>query len=975
MTATVTFLRVALVALGFACLVFSWLAVTQALRSLPARVHFDRIDLVPDRLEPIILGHEALMQPPSGTTASRHVAITRNDNGVFAYDITGDRRVGYRDLEGAFHVTGDLEIPQSRSGSGSETAPEVQLRIGETVLQVEVSENQIQLYSDSGTLILEADRSGARFWVGSQKTRTSLPGANGSDSQLPRQPLEEAQARTGWRDHLGAMVRGYAETYTLGGPLEEGISLQELAERGIVPINGLPRGSARLVYVSEALAVKPVSERRSARSAWRLRGGELPANIIVDGKVVDAEARPIQIVNAKGQRQVSQIIVGYTPYGITYQSTSGVLSLKALARAYWLPRDKIKSTGDFRATRSDPIEHVPGKNAIKSAVLIASFCLLFIGLAQIAKLARPEVAHLGLATAGAGLGFASGQQPVSAILFAVGVGLAALFGFNALFSRGGYPLRRIWSAALACTALGFAGFAVLYLQEGALVLDMHPADLGIVGAWLALSAPLLSRRMPLLGTTFWVLLVCLVSSATIASLWLAYVEPTQAWLRLAERHLTMVAGFGVAACFVLALAEARSLRGLNHVLLPGWPAWATRFLLFAGLVFILLTVAGNETGFGGFFQPAEMSKAILVVMFAATLSVDLARRTMLSAAEGGLSIWPPVVTFFLGAAILAASLYNYDMSPILVSGSALIFVFLTRLVLNLRHMSSRKAVRRWQGLPIPIKRNASVSRGSDRLRKGILVSIRPHVGHWPVFVLLLALFVLVGVGLALILNPKWDAGASFDVMDELRTPWKRMQSFYEMRFNNAESFVSFSETSDQLRRAREALLEAGCRLDAAGLCPTSARPLPHSGSVDRLLDVPAVQDDFAAVALVFSLGWDGALVYVAIQAMLITCMICIGIRCFQVQRDMQLAAWTLGVAVIGMAMVYAAQVTFAWGNALGFFPIMGQPLTFVSFGASHHLGVGVTLCVLVMTASILSETDGAEQSRVRLELFARRWRE
>ena len=108
------------------------------------------------------------------------------------------------------------------------------------------------------------------------------------------------------------------------------------------------------------------------------------------------------------------------------------------------------------------------------------------------------------------------------------------------------------------------------------------------------------------------------------------------------------------------------------------------------------------------------------------------------------------------------------------------------------------------------------------------------------------------------------------------------------------------------------------------------------------LRIPAVQDDFAPSFLLNRHGLLGALLVWMLQAALLAALLHAAAAAWQVAagaRDFR-RAW-LGrfqcFALCGGAAFLAGHFLLSWGTNLALFPIMGQPMSFLSSGGSHLL--------------------------------------
>jgi len=108
------------------------------------------------------------------------------------------------------------------------------------------------------------------------------------------------------------------------------------------------------------------------------------------------------------------------------------------------------------------------------------------------------------------------------------------------------------------------------------------------------------------------------------------------------------------------------------------------------------------------------------------------------------------------------------------------------------------------------------------------------------------------------------------------------------------------------------------------------------------LHIPAVQDDFAPSFFLNRHGLAAALVLWLLQAAFLAGLLGLALRCWQAQagtRDFRrawLARFRCFLLCGGAAFVFA-HFLLSWGTNLAIFPVMGQPMSFLSAGGSHLL--------------------------------------
>lgn len=159
--------------------------------------------------------------------------------------------------------------------------------------------------------------------------------------------------------------------------------------------------------------------------------------------------------------------------------------------------------------------------------------------------------------------------------------------------------------------------------------------------------------------------------------------------------------------------------------------------------------------------------------------------------------------------------------------------------------------------------------------------------------------------------------------------------FYADRFLVWLDPASHPHTGQQLLMGARAIHDGGW-WGGDGLLGMGA-PGPNAA-----LRIPAVQDDFAPSFFLNRHGLAGALALWALQALLLAGLLRLALRCWRegaCARDFRLA-WRARFRCFflagGAAFVFG-HVLLSWGTNLAIFPVMGQPMSFLSAGGSHLL--------------------------------------
>jgi cell division protein FtsW len=124
------------------------------------------------------------------------------------------------------------------------------------------------------------------------------------------------------------------------------------------------------------------------------------------------------------------------------------------------------------------------------------------------------------------------------------------------------------------------------------------------------------------------------------------------------------------------------------------------------------------------------------------------------------------------------------------------------------------------------------------------------------------------------------------------------------------------------------------------------------------LRIPAVQDDFAPSFFLNRHGLVAALLLWMLQALFLASLLHTAVRCWLSgagARDFRLAwfARFRCFLLCGGAAFVAGHFLLSWGTNLAIFPVMGQPMSFLSAGGSHLL---FFICPLLV-AAVASEPE------------------
>ncbi|MCC6072333.1 FtsW/RodA/SpoVE family cell cycle protein [Massilia sp. GCM10020059] len=182
--------------------------------------------------------------------------------------------------------------------------------------------------------------------------------------------------------------------------------------------------------------------------------------------------------------------------------------------------------------------------------------------------------------------------------------------------------------------------------------------------------------------------------------------------------------------------------------------------------------------------------------------------------------------------------------------------------------------------------------------------------------------------------------------------------FYADRFMVWLDPATHPHTGQQLLLGARAIAE-GAWLGSDSVLGIAKLGLPGSSA----LQVPAVQDDFAPSFFLNRHGLAAGLALWALQALFVIGLLHTAARAHvaaSATRDFR-QAW-LGrfrcFALCGGAAFVLGHFILSWGTNLAIFPVMGQPMSFLSAGGSHLL---FFICPLLIFGAI--STQSLEESR------------
>ncbi len=142
--------------------------------------------------------------------------------------------------------------------------------------------------------------------------------------------------------------------------------------------------------------------------------------------------------------------------------------------------------------------------------------------------------------------------------------------------------------------------------------------------------------------------------------------------------------------------------------------------------------------------------------------------------------------------------------------------------------------------------------------------------------------------------------------------------------------------------------------------PICGAPLAEPTAAQSELDIvepiriPVVESDFAGAYLIGRFGVGAAVLFFAAQMLLLAVIlytfVCVGGARSGNRMDAGLRRF-IGVVVAGSGLLFLLQWIFSWSNILGLLPVMGQPMTLLSYAVSHHLFMALP-CLMVVVVGL-----------------------
>jgi cell division protein FtsW (lipid II flippase) len=142
--------------------------------------------------------------------------------------------------------------------------------------------------------------------------------------------------------------------------------------------------------------------------------------------------------------------------------------------------------------------------------------------------------------------------------------------------------------------------------------------------------------------------------------------------------------------------------------------------------------------------------------------------------------------------------------------------------------------------------------------------------------------------------------------------------------------------------------------------PICGKPETETAAAQSELDVvqpiriPVVESDFTGAYLIGRLGVGAATLFYAAQILLLAMVVYTFMRISSARNGNLMDAGLrrfIATVVAGVGLLLMLQWILAWSNILGLLPVMGQPMTLLSYAVSHHL-LMVLPCLIVLVVGL-----------------------
>lgn len=597
----------------------------------------------------------------------------------------------------------------------------------------------------------------------------------------------------------------------------------------------------------------------------------------------------------------------------------------------------------------------------KEGIFVLFLCFLMI-IVLSRSLIRVFGAHLFMDTS-------SGLEVLAIVLTIVAL-LIPIVLYLAFQTSGGYPHLAL-----------YVNFIALFVPYAAVSIVL-----------------MLDRPGGILLSVFWFFLVLVVAIGALSMFTLSAEGFNSGWERYFVKHKNLILLTMAPAFLIVSLYPSDDLQFfLGNELAAGQSLGRSVFfylVLVVILGFVLWGTFGTQTGLAELFQPVELGKFMVVVVLGSVVAQILIQTRIFS------PVWVAVNGFLVFAvglflvALFVAPLLKSDWSPLFIVLITSFVVFYTGFFLIVKSFC-------WEAM--------RDKREMEKLPRLFNPRVKPFRRRWWRFggtTFLLACLLIMPylcrnqlTALAMHL-PEWswdyDPKQQIDKLQNglgegRRVPITRWMSFLDLQYPEVVDpekppKVKFVDLGYQSLRSRATIAAAPCAPSPTyregwfgaeitqvaetiirffGACSevynsTAFASHESLACTPRALDVPAlphcipvIESDFAATYLITRHGRaTAALLLIAQIGLIIPLLATYVILQGKTSRDPVItgANQSLGLIALGGAVLLFLQWNLAWANSFTLLPVMGQPMTWLSAGTSHHLFMAIPITLAAVCA-------------------------
>jgi hypothetical protein len=423
-------------------------------------------------------------------------------------------------------------------------------------------------------------------------------------------------------------------------------------------------------------------------------------------------------------------------------------------------------------------------------------------------------------------------------------------------------------------------------------------------------------------------------------------------------------------------------------------SWRGAFAIVLAVLLCLAMIVGSESGTSG-FQPGEIGK-FAIALFVALLGAIYDEK-ILAAGSRGVMAATFVVALLLGVVFVISPGLRSDFSPVLILSFTFFLTALavwTMAMISEVQRSARSLVAA-ASTPVRFGHRLSWRWALEHARWKFLA------GYVAGAVILVGVAFFFQPLISVVLTGQ--ANSSISLHDGLKSAMYQnswLQKIRErfllwtdagMAADDAAPVLSFGNLDDQLIRSRVIIGHGACarasqmsralsqrpdgliatadrfgniflgsdrqrdpwaadcpREDELSTDPAASAPAERRSALDYAGDtaVPVVATDFMPAFMLGRFGVRYAFFVFAGQLLFILASLSISIHIWFAPLNgsgirERAACRVMATLVAATSIVFLSQWLLSWCNVLGILPIMGQPMTWMSFATSHHLFLAV----------------------------------